>query len=734
MPDDPTAINESAPVTYEFGPYRLNIQDHLLSRDGVTIPLTPKAFDVLSTLVRSHGHMVGKAELMQSVWGDSFVEESNLTQDISVLRRVLGDRGDYHHYIETIPRCGYRFVAPVTEFRNEAVVTGCSATNQASSRRRFVRGSAVAAVLILAALGGVWIGRKWPVSDEQAQVPVPLTTYPGNEVQPSFSPDGTQVAFVWDGERQDNADVYTKMIGIGPDKPLRLTTDPASDISPAWSPDGRFIAFVRQQYQESGKASVLTVPAGGGPERLVADLAYPLPRPASSQRCALSVPFPLLAWTPNSKSLVIVDRLSPRGPLALFRASLESGEKNKLTSPPESSFGDGAPAVSPDGASLLFVRVEDRSGYTNANLYQLPLSAGTLPRGEPQRLTSSKTWLMTPVWFPDGRQILFSKATSPLQDLSLWTMRAEPGAKERVLASLGENSGWPAISAAKSRLVFARRYSDTNVWRLPLRDGAAAGPPEKLIYSVRDDAPAQYSPDGARIVFTSNRTGVFEVWVCDKDGSNAVRITDMGRGMTGSPRWSPDGKLIVFDSNADGQWDIYATPATGGGLRRLTNDRAADAMASFSRDGRSVYFRSDRSGTAQIWRMTAEGREAVQITRNGGFSPIESIDGTFVYYRRGQDLWRMPVQEGVESKVLESVYATNYTIGNRGIYFVAMPDMGRNISQIRFFRFATGEISTMATIQGIPAWGLSVSPGEEYLLYSKVDQSGSDLMLVEDFH
>lgn len=617
------------------------------------------------------------------------------------------------------------------ELREESV-SGSSAAKPLSSRLRrrpLVWIAGVAAILIVAVLG-VWIGRKWLVPGEAPMVPVPLTSYPGNEVQPSFSPDGNQVAFVWDGEHQDNPDIYVKMIGIGSDAPRRLTTSPASDISPAWSPDGRFIAFVREEYHQERKTSVFIIPAIGGPERLVTELAYPLPIPLSSHRYALNVPFPLLAWTPDSKSLIIMDRPSPREPLALFLLSLESGEKTKLTSPPEGSIGDGAPAISPDGASLLFSRAE---GPTGSDLYQLPLSAGTLPRGEPQRLTSSKTWCVTPVWFADGRQFLFSKGTSPAQSLSLWDMRSEPGAKERMLASLGENSGWPAISAAKSRLVFARRYSDMNVWRLPLRDGAAAGPPEKLIYSMRDDGVAEYSPDGMKIAFFTNRTGLNEIWVCESDGSNAVQITSQGTGITGPPRWSPDGKQIVFDSNAGGQWDIYAITAAERRLRRLTNHRADNALGSFSRDGQYIYFRSNRSGTWQIWKMPADGGEAVQFTRNGGLLPVESIDGKFVYYPRGGHLWKMPVQGGEESEVLKSVWATNYAIVNRGIYFVAMPDLSRNTSSIQFLSFTSGKTTAIATIQGIPGWGLSVSPDEKFLLYTQVDQSGSDLMLVENF-
>jgi serine/threonine protein kinase len=614
----------------------------------------------------------------------------------------------------------------------EASISNNSAARQVSSRiprRGFLWIAGVTIIFIAAALG-LRFSRSRQVPDEAPMVPVPLTSYPGNEVQPSFSPDGNQVAFVWDGERQDNPDIYVKMIGIGLDNPRRLTHDPAPDISPAWSPDGRFIAFVRNQLEGENKTKLLIIPSIGGPERLVAELTYPLTLPATSLRYWATAPFPLLAWTPDSRSLIIPDRLTPQEPLGLFLISIESGEKTRLTSPPAGSIGDGAPAISPDGGTLIFSRAVDLSVST---IYQLPFTMNAPPQGEPRRLTSLTAWCITPTWFADGEQFLFSKGTWFSGTYSLWAMRAEPGASPRMLTSLGENSCWPAISTGKHRLVFAQGHSDMNIWRLPLRNGAVTGPPEKLIYSMRDDGSARYSPDGTKIVFTTNRSGVFEVWVCESDGSNAVQITSMGAGMTGSPRWSPDGKQIVFDSNASGQWDIYVITAAGGRPRRLTNDPATHALASFSRDGQHIYFRSDRSGTSQIWRIPAGGGEAVQVTRNGGVSATESVEGQFVYYRKDQALWKMPVQGGDESEVLKSVYATNYEIGNQGIYFTEMPGAGRNGNSIKFFNFATGKITSIATIQGLPNWGLSVSPDKKFLLYTQMDQNGSDLMLVENF-
>lgn len=146
------------------------------------------------------------------------------------------------------------------------------------------------------------------------------------------------MAFAWDGERQDNIDIYVKL--IGPGRPLPLTTHPAKDFSPAWSPDGRLIAFLREL--PAGKAGVFLIPALGGPELKLVETYLHL---SSRYQPSLSN----VAWSPDSQWLIIPVRRSPGEPLVLWLLSIETGEKRKLTSPPARLLGDSAPALSWDG-------------------------------------------------------------------------------------------------------------------------------------------------------------------------------------------------------------------------------------------------------------------------------------------------------------------------------------------------------------------------------------------------
>jgi Tol biopolymer transport system component len=557
---------------------------------------------------------------------------------------------------------------------------------------------------------------------------VPLTSYSGNELEPSFSPDGNQVAFVWDGDGQGNARIYVKLIGS--ERPLRLTNSGADDISPAWSPDGRLIAFVRIQKAGQARAGIYVVPAIGGPEELVVELNC-MPKLGIEPSYIAEVPHPFLAWAEGGKSLLFSDRKAPDQPSEIFVISLDSGQRRRLTSPPPGLFGDSAPAISPDGRTLVFGRAVYM---TSSDLYRLPVTKDLRPMGPPERLTSTKEWTATPVWIPAAGEILFSTGGKFSGPFHLWRMSVQTGARPRPLSAYGE-AGWPAYSPARGRFVFSRSVTDSNIWRVSLLDPARAGVPAKLIASTWEDNVPQYSPDGSKIVFISNRTGQYEVWVCDRDGTNAVQLTSLHAGTTGSPHWSPDGTRIVFDSTAEGRFQVYTINAAGGPPRRLTSDPSDNAVASYSHDGRFIYFSSNRTGPWQIWRMPAEGGDSIQITRQGGRGPLESPDRKFLYYGRSQPwgLWKCPVEGGPETLVAPSVSFLNYAVTQKGVYFIPAADPG-STTPVQFLGFSASVPKTVFAIGKPVTTGLGVSPDGKFLLYSQIDQKGSDLMLVENFH
>src|SRR5262249_37444985 len=160
------------------------------------------------------------------------------------------------------------------------------------------------------------------------------------------------------------------------------------------------------------------------------------------------------------------------------------------------------------------------------------------------------------------------------------------------------------------------RYFDANVWRIDLEGSPA---PRRLIASNLHDSGAQYSPDGSRIAFRSNRGGNDEVWVSDSEGGSTVRLSSFGGPTTGSPQRAPDGRTTLGDSRPSASADIFSAGADGANLRRITDAPSDEVLPRFSRDGKPFYFASNRGGAWQIWKQPLAGGPARQITRHGGF-------------------------------------------------------------------------------------------------------------------
>jgi Tol biopolymer transport system component len=213
------------------------------------------------------------------------------------------------------------------------------------------------------------------------------------------------------------------------------------------------------------------------------------------------------------------------------------------------------------------------------------------------------------------------------------------------------------------------------------------------------------------------------VWVCNSDGSGLSKLAEGGR--NGS--WSPDSSQIAFCKEDD----INGIKASGGPQNQLTTDPAEADFPTWSADGSWIYFQSKRSGEQQVWRIPAGGGEAIQITGNGGSHPQESPDGKLLYYIKNAGLWRIPVQGGTETPIVEQCWPA-YEVTDEGVYY-AQVDWDESRSVIFFLSFITEETQRIASFNRPLHWGLSVSTDGQSVLYTKIQESEGDLMLVENF-
>jgi len=645
----------------------------------------------------------------------------DLLSDLQSLKRELEVKAQQEHS----PQAGSRGRGSL----RTGMTTNAAARRPRRRANRLVPPAAAAILLVGIA---VWSYMPRP-SLERSTIPkseppfppvkvVPFTSFQGRETWPVFSPDGDRIAFTWDGATGDNFDLYVKLVGAG--ETLRLTTHPGIENSPAWSPDGKQIAFTRF---DQGRSAIYIVPALGGPERKLLQLGLG----------SAWFGYPMVVWSTDGRWLAFTDESSPQGNPGIFLLSVETLEKRRLTSPPAQYLGDWWPAFSPDDKTLAFIRQMSEGV---SDIYLAPVDGG-----EPRRLTLNSAAVLGLNWTPDGGSIVF-KSTLREGRLRLWRMSASGGRPEPL--AVGADVVWsvtgnspPSISRHGHRLAYVQSSDDTNIWRIEVPSSAGpANPPTKLVSSTQYEVGPQFSPDGNRIVFQSTRSGFSELWTCESDGTNPVQLTSVAPHGAGTARWSPDGRHIAFDSRPEGHADIFVTSAEGGSPRRLTTDPANDVVPSWSRDGRWIYFSSNRSGTRQVWKAPAEGGLAVQVTKQGGFAAFESPDGRLLYYAKfdSPGLWKMPVEGGVESLVLDQLqtgYWGAWAVADRGIYFINPEATPR--AAIEFFSFAARRITRIALLEKEPAKfspNLALSPDGRSILYTQLDQSGNDIMLVENFH
>jgi Tol biopolymer transport system component len=575
----------------------------------------------------------------------------------------------------------------------------------------------VLAVLLLVAGVGTWM-RFHPTAGPRATPKmVPLTSYPGRQVDPALSPDGKQVAFSWDGDKADNFDIYVKLVDGG--TPLRLTTNPAEEGSPAWSPDGGRIAFLRFL---GSAADILIIPSLGGQERKLGQVVI-TPEVYSSN----------LSWSPDGKFLAVGDR-APNESAGIYFVSIETREKRRMTSPPREYSGDSLPSFSPDGKSLAFVRT--RSNFTD-EIYVLPLTAEGSLAAKPRRIMSGLGPMVGLDWTPDGRSLVFSQSGSSGGEALRMILAA--GGEPEPLVGVGESGAQPSLSRHANRLAYVRSVADPNIWRIPgPRSSQRTGAPEKWIASTETDYEPQYSPDGKKILFSSARSGAMDLWTCDSSRGELAQLTSLGGTLPGSARWSPDSRWIAFDAPKSGNTHIFVISADGGAPRQLTQGTTNHVRPSWSSDGKWVYFGSNRSGDWQVWKMPAQGGDAVQVTKGGGREAFESLDRKLLLYSKyqGPGIWSVPVEGGEEAKVLDKAAQAIWAVARDGICFFDWKDAVHPVMQ--FYSFRDRRSTTLyefprGTLLDRGNTAISVSPDERWILYTQIDQGGSNLILVENF-
>lgn len=666
-------MSQSIQHLYEFGPFRLDAQERLLQRDGVTISLTPKAFDLLLALVERHGRLVEKEELLKLVWPDTFVEEANLTYNISFIRKALGDGENGVKFVETVAKRGYRFVAPVQELRSaslaeaqlpepattEKIVLPTTGKAERLSNLRLWMG--VAAVLLLGllvALAFVVKSLRQPSSVAQVIrtiINLPNETNTANYQAPTLvlSPDGRRLVFsaIVAGKRQ----LWLRPLDSFTTQPLAGTE--GADY-PFWSPDSRHVAFfadnkLKKLDTESGVIEIICpvgIGNGGG------------------------------AW--NEQGVILFHNEEGTG---LVRVNAAGGKPEAATDldAAHGELGHRFPSFLPDQKHFLF-RV---NGGENEGIY-----VGSLESKERKRLVAGD--LAMAVWSPTSHILYAANRTTLLArafDPNRLEWEGEPvRVADNVIVSINGNarftvstngvlaflpdqgaptvqltwrdrSGKPlsvtgpaapwrdfSLSPDERHAVITRSEPDRapSLWLLDLMQGATTN-----FKSEGNNVNPVWSPDGQQFAFSTIRGGTHNLYLRRLNGNPPEEPLQNAALRSRASSWSPDGKWLVFwmFGQQTGE-DLWLMPMTGERKPQpLLQTKANERAAKVSPDGNWLAYQSDESGSNEIYvTQFPQPARSWRISTSGGVNPHWRGDGKELYFVSHSKLMAVSVTLGAE--------------------------------------------------------------------------------------
>ncbi|WP_041373374.1 winged helix-turn-helix domain-containing protein [Phenylobacterium zucineum] len=549
-------------------------------------PLEPRVMKVLVALHRSLGAAVSREALGQQCWGGRIVSEDALTRCVVQLRKALA--ADPAIVVETIPTVGYRLQAD----------GGAPTRAVRPPRRAALIAAAVAALAVMAALGGAWLWSQrpqaWAASDFR-----PLTSEPGFKTFPALSPDGRQVAYAHAALPFAPRDIHLRAVAGG--EAAAVTSGPDDDFAPAWAPDGDRIAFLRRSPDGGCAVMVAIVPRGG--ERRLAPCREAGAHPT---------------WL-DARTLVVADTPAGGGLPRLSAIDATTGEVRALTAPPPDTLGDNEPQASPDGRQVAFRRT---LRFGADEIVVLDVRTGR------ERTLTRDGWKAAGyVWSPDGRNLLF--ASNRGGGLGLWRLDARrPAEPEQVSLGLGVVSFLHMSADRTGQAVVEIARPRSGLVRL-----GPSGAPEARIVTASNDWDPVTGPDGA-VAHISDRAGAPDLWI-SAPGGGATRLTEGLGSYVSSPAWSGDGRSLAFIAVIGRQADIFTVGRDGSRLLRLTDDGRDKRSPVFGPRGRVYYV--ERRG--QAWRLmtvdpAAPGAAPAPVPGGQGWRSVQAAPSGALYGQR----------------------------------------------------------------------------------------------------
>ncbi len=470
--------------------------------------------------------------------------------------------------------------------------------------------SVIVVVLLLTVLEVLW------VRDEQIVLKItrttPLTSAPGLETNPSWSPDGTRIAH--ESNESGNWDIWVQQLHAG--SKVNLTADyEGYDGKPVWSPKGDKIAFI----SERDEGGVFVIPAIGGIPRRAMQVEFSPYGPYFNMASPIE-------WSPDETKLLCITLGG-----GMFTFPTEGGNPSALNLPRSHMFLDVA--WSPVGDRMAATDVTG-TGSSVSTIYTMKPDGSDL-----HSITDGNHMEQHPVWSTGGDKLFFVSDRMGSRDIWFYSVdangRASGPAKQ---LTSGVGVGTIALSVDGKKLVYSKIIERSDIWAVPIVPNKILTMNDAIRITSENDLIEFHSisPDGEWIAFDSNRSGNQDIWIMHKDGSNLRQITT-NEAHDWYPQWSPDGERIAFYSMRSGNRDIFTIPVLGGAVRQITADPEDDRLPMWSPDGREIaYLSGHYPNDSSIWIVSSDGGEPRQLTfgePQDGY-PVWSPDGRTIVFGR----------------------------------------------------------------------------------------------------
>jgi Tol biopolymer transport system component/DNA-binding winged helix-turn-helix (wHTH) protein len=717
-------MNSEAQQVISFAEFELDTEHRRLFRDGNPLELYAKTFDLLAFLVERNGKLVSRDEILEKVWEGQFVEDTNLSVQISALRKALGEKKNAPRFLLTVPGKGYKFVADLNPNINGIVIEKHRISrlvveeteekdegiNFRSLNFSLSQTFAVGAFSVLLVLAfGIYQYFNWKkVNTPFERLKFTRLTNSGKVAGAAISPDGKFIAYVL-GERDGNS-IWIQQVGTANN--LRLVSPVKAEVYElTFTPDGSHIFYSLFAADQADLKFFRISSLGGISEQIHNIIAS------------------YLTFAPDGKRLAYAQSDSSAGQNYLVIADTDGANQQRIaTKKYPNSFETQYPVVSwsPDAETIACL-VRQTDG--DANYFSI---VGINSKDGREKLLSTERWssVWGLEWVKDGSGLLISASEKPADNFQVYFVSYPKGEKRQITNDLNQ---YNSLSTTADGQSFAGVQTTSNSSIFVGQTGADANEFVEIISETGGLYPIEWTP-GGKIIYRSNKDGVSNLWAMDADGGNRRQLTTNAQVKGRNLCISPDGKYIVFESKRNGNINLWRIDADGGNLLQLTNGQE-DSFPNCSPDNRTIVFQRGKSSKPRLWKVDLEGGEPVQLTdffaRGNAISPDNRRISYFFMDRRK---WRIgiisfeggPMLEGLEVPSSLDGNLVRWRPDNQSLFYISTTG---NVGNIGILPLDGSEPKLMTNFKSHLLEGYSWSPDRQKLAVVR-SANVSDIVLI----